>query len=220
MSELRKSLLASGEYREERGLLWPAYDEKCAAVIFKMAKDLDHVLPMLKQRRVCVQAGGNCGVWPRVLAPLFTQVVTFEPDRRNFLALKENVAEFANVHPFNMALGAEAGHVDMFTPDHETDNCGALQVDPKPMGQIRMDTIDSMYLSAVDMIYLDIEGFEIPALQGARRTIEQDRPLVVIEDKGLSERYGHKQGDADKVMATYGYKVAKRLHRDVVYIPT
>jgi FkbM family methyltransferase len=218
MSE-REALIASGKYRDERGLLWPAYDEKCAAVVFKMAKDLDHVLPMLKNKRVCIQAGGNCGVWPRVLAPLFSQVLTFEPDPMNYVALKHNVADFPNVTPFNVALGTEAGFVDMFTPSHETDNCGALQVDVKPFGTVPMISIDSLYVSAIDMIYLDIEGFEIPALRGAARTIRENRPLVVIEDKGLSERYGHKQGDADRVMADFGYKVAKRMHRDVVYSP-
>lgn len=206
-------------YRRERGLLWPAYDEKCAAVVFKMSSDLDVILRMIGKRRTVVQAGGNCGVWPRALAPKFEQVYTFEPDPTNFFALRENVAEFANVHPFNVALGAEAGHVEMFTPAHETDNCGALQIDVKTMGTIPMITIDSLGLPAVDLIYLDIEGFEIPALQGAAETIKRCKPLVALEDKGLSQRYGFEQGDVVEIMNRMGYGVAQRIHRDIVFAP-
>lgn len=210
-------------YRIERGLLWPAYDHKCAKVVFRMASDLDVILKFVPGRDVVVQAGGNCGVWPRALAPLFKQVLTFEPDPMNYTCLRHNTKDFGNVIQYNMALGHEAGYGEMFTPSHETDNCGALQFDVNGLGSttvkdaIQMVRLDSLGLQTCDLLYLDIEGFEHMALRGSLETIKRCKPVIVIEDKGLSERYGYKQGEAFEVIQPLGYKVVQRIHKDVVF---
>lgn len=208
-------------YRFERGLLWPDYDVKCAKVVFKMASDLDHIMRFVPRHDTVLQAGGNCGVWPRALAHLFERVITFEPDPRNFACLAYNTREMPNVSRFKYALGDVAGWGTMETPAHETDNCGALQFVPSATdcadSQIPMMRIDSLGLDKCDLIYLDIEGFEIPALRGAAETLTRCKPVVVIEDKGLSERYGFKQGEAAEVLRPLGYRVVERIHRDVVF---
>jgi FkbM family methyltransferase len=205
-------------FRFEQGLLWPDYDVKCAQVVFKMTTDLDHVMRFCAQKRRVVQAGGNCGVWPRALAPHFEQVMTFEPDPRNFLCLEHNTRGIPNILKYNTGLG-NGGRASMFTPSHELDNCGALQVDPCDEGEISLMKLDALNLQELDLLYLDIEGFEIPALLGAAATIARCRPIVAIEDKGLSERYGYKKDDAVGVMRAAGYAVVKRMHRDVIFAP-
>jgi FkbM family methyltransferase len=210
-------------YRFERGLLWPAYDVKCAAVVFKMSRDLDAILKFVPGRDTVIQAGGNCGVWPRTLAPLFSRVLTFEPDSRNYKCLEHNTRGLRGVVAFNYALGDVAGYGTMDTPSHETDNCGALQFVPavtdSGASDVPMMRIDSLGLTKCDLIYLDIEGFEIPALRGALETILRCKPVIVIEDKGLSERYGYKQGEAFEVLRPFGYKIVQKIHRDVVFAP-
>lgn len=212
-------------YRFERGLMWPDYDSKCAKVVFNMARDLDAVMKYVpkNRRKAVVQAGGNCGVWPLALAPLFEVVHTFEPDPRNYKALEYNVREFLNVTPYNMALGEREGVGRMFTPLHELDNCGALQFDPANVfdmqATVRVGTIDDFGFPFCDLLYLDIEGFEIPALRGASYTIDRHRPVIALEDKGLSERYGFRQGAVEKWLAGKGYRVAERIHRDIIFAP-
>lgn len=213
-------------YRYERGLLWPAYDEKCARVVFKMAKDLEHILRYVPRRRTVIQAGGNCGVWPIALAPLFERVLTFEPDPRNYNCLRYNTKDLLNVFTYAQALGDSAGRGHMFTPDHETDNCGALQFVPIPETSpgngkdpaVPMSRVDAFGVNTLDLLYLDIEGFEIPALQGSFETLARCKPVIVIEDKGLSERYGYKKGDAAAVLRPLGYRPVEHIHRDVVFV--
>jgi hypothetical protein len=85
------------------------------------------------------------------------------------------------------------------------------------MGDIApIDTLDSLNLPALDLLYLDIEGFEMMAIIGGLETIVKFKPVIAIEDKGLSERYGYKQGQAEKFLASHGYEVVARPHRDVV----
>lgn len=79
--------------------------------------------------------------------------------------------------------------------------------------------IDDLSLRECDLIYLDIEGYEFRALRGALATIERCHPVIVVEDKGLSERYGSARGDIEKWLgAEFGYRVAARPHKDVVLV--
>ena len=43
------------------------------------------------------------------------------------------------------------------------------------------DTVESLGLDRVDVIKIDIEGYEEHAVLGAARTLERDRPTVFIE---------------------------------------
>lgn len=196
---------------EVNGFIWPASDAECHAVVFDTTADLEHAYAHCKDFRQAVQAGGNCGVWPKAMAGKFAAVYTFEPDPVNFYCLSHNVLE-RNVFKFNAALGNERALIDLDRMPH---NIGAHQVAGK--GIIPTLSIDDLGLDACDLIYLDIEGFELKALRGAWRTIRRCKPVIAFEDKGLSVRYGTKEGEAEQFLASvYGYRVVERVNRDVV----
>ena len=204
-------------FRMERGLLWPAMDEACAKVIFDTQKDLDIALQYVKSFDACVQAGGNCGVWPRVLASKFNRVYTAEPHPANFTALAWNTAGLQNVIRLQCAFGNERGFVKLELADDESANCGAFFVARD--GHIPTLLIDDLGLQSCGLIYLDIEGYEMKALRGAEATIRTCRPAIVIEDKGLSKKYGTKKGDCEKWLETeFDYVVAERIRRDVILV--
>ena len=83
-------------YRTERGILWPAFDKRCAEVTFN---EVDHLMPVIlayvENPGVAIQAGGNCGQLVRLLAKSFGAVYTFEPDPRNFVALRAEVTTYS-----------------------------------------------------------------------------------------------------------------------------
>lgn len=200
-------------YRMQRDMLWPATDFGAAAVLFNDAKGIERVVKHCIGRDVVVQAGGNCGIWPRDLSVLFRLVYTFEPDPMNFRCLCAN-APAENVIKFNAALGDAHEAVGMmFRPD----NVGAHRV--AGAGSIPTLRIDDLALPVCDLIYLDIEGYELKAIKGARETIARCRPVVVVEDKGLSQHYGTAQGEVVIELKAMGYRVAERLQHDVVMVP-
>lgn len=205
------------------GLMWPTFDEKCGRVVFGMARDLDNVMryippngtPRGDQRHVAVQAGGNCGVFPRALAKMFETVYTFEPDPENFTALVYNTAELKNVIRLQAALGDEHGRTGLALADHEPNNCGAYFL--AGQGPIPVLRIDDLILPDCNLIYLDIEGYELRALRGARATIDKFHPVIALEDKGLSEQYGTKQGAVISYLESqHQYVVLERVHKDVI----
>lgn len=201
-------------YRIERGLLWPETDVGAAAVLFSGVADLEAVYRHCREFGVAVQAGGNCGIWPKALGEKFRAVYTFEPDPMNFRCLCAN-APAENVFKFNAALGAVHEGVDMIC---RPDNTGAHRINGT--GAIPTLRIDDLGLSACDLIYLDVEGYEMRALHGAEFTIFRHRPVIVIEDKGCSVPYGVALGETPQWLADrFGYRIAERLHRDVVLVP-
>lgn len=201
-------------YHMTKGLLWPSSDVAGPAIMLGGAADLEQVYPLCRGFDVAVQAGGHCGVWPRDLGVEFGAVYTFEPDPVNFHCLCAN-APAQNVFKFNAALGDKRGLVDL---DRRPANCGAHQVSGP--GRIPVLMIDDLGLSSCDLIYLDIEGYELPALKGAHRTIQAFRPVIAVEDKGMSSRYGIEVGEVERwVCDSFCYRVALRPQRDVVMVP-
>lgn len=226
-------------FGEDHQWLWPDEDESLAGDLPTLL-DLDnHVLPAVSLRiaklgeeeavvpSVCVQAGGAIGAWPKRLSMFFDHVYTFEPYPPSFRCLAHNAPEL-NVHKYNAALGAKHGTATMDFPEHRArsatgkENIGGFRVVGE--GDVPVLTIDDLYLNArVDLIMLDLEGFEKFALEGASRTIDEYRPIVVLEDKpGCCETFGYKVGDCEKMLISqFGYRSARRFHgnRDVMVLP-
>lgn len=205
-------------YRMEQGLLWPEDDQKCAAAVFGTIPDIQHAVKHIRGNQLVVQAGGNMGVWPRALAGMFDRVVTFEADPKNFRALIWNTQDYDNILALPFALGARPSWVSTEAPPREEGNAGALRVDISG-DRVPMTNIDSLKLKACDLIYLDIEGFEFDAILGATETIIRHMPVIAFEDKGLSEHFGIKKGEAERYLQSLGYQVVARPHRDVVMVP-
>lgn len=197
-------------YRLERNLLWPATDRDCAAVVFDGVHDLEIAYQFCRRFDVAVQAGGNCGVWPAKMAERFGTVFTFEPDPMNFRCLCANAPE-ERIVKFNAALGDHHNAVGLL---RDPRNVGAHSI--QGSGTIPVLRIDDLVLDKCDLIYLDVEGFELNALRGAADTIRRLKPVVVAEDKGHSEKYGFPQGFLEQYLAIhFGYQVAARQHRDI-----
>ncbi len=163
--------------------VWPEGDANRLTRWFRDGPgDLDGsmpiITPLLKGRRTCVQAGGCVGIWPVRLSMFFEAVHTFEPEDVNFTCLEANTIDIPNVTRYHAALGEEAKMVHVEYP--EPGNPGTFYV--QEGGSTPMMTIDSLELENVDLIYLDVEGYEVQVLRGAAETIERCRPVIGVEE--------------------------------------
>lgn len=192
---------------------WPTEDYACREVSESEArKEIPEILTHCAARDVCIQAGGNVGVWPRELSKYFGRVHTFEPDPVNFDCLVKNVEGINTVTATNAGLGDKAEFVGLHM---QAGNCGAHFV--KGDGQIPITTIDFLALPKCDLILLDVEGYEHKALLGAMKTIRRYKPVIVCEEKGLGSKYGTGTKDIEKLLLDIGYSIAKRISNDVIY---
>lgn len=178
--------------------------------------DAELALAHCTRRRSAIQAGGHIGTWPVMLSPLFERVFTFEPDRDNFTALAANLAErtAGNVFPVRGILGKKR-------------RLHGLHQSVKSTGQHRVGTgplvpafrIDDLGLEDLDAIFLDVEGFEIPALMGAEETIRRCRPVIMAEENRRAFDQGFRLGDIARLLAPLGYRKVAEIHEDIVFIP-
>lgn len=195
------------------GIWWPDYDHdpvKCLAFVRKGLTDMDIAARLCKRRRLCIQAGGHVGLWPKRLSTLFDQVHSFEPDPILFSCMKLNV-QIDRVAIYNTALGRSVGPATM----RRSVSAGSFRVDEGGDLPITMVSIDALNFKRCDAIYLDIEGYEVEALAGGRNTINEYRPIIHVEELPRS-----KEAIRNYLQRELNYRLVKEVHSDAIYVPT
>lgn len=165
----------------------------------------EKILKHVTKFDVVVQAGGNQGMYPRLLSDMFKTVYTFEPSHMNFFTLCYNCKDKDNIVIMNAALGDV--HKMVGIGNLSDVNTGVHQVMPQEKGIIPQLKIDDLDLPECDLIYLDIESYEKYAILGAMETIKKFKPIIFAENGGSI---------AD-VIVPLGYDSVDQSHSDTVY---
>lgn len=111
-------------------------------------------------------------------------VYAFEPVLESYLMAKLCIEanQLGNVYIMNAGLGAEKAIARLNTSDEAGQHMGGSS-EIGGAGQFAsLIDIDSLELADLAVIQLDVEGYELHALTGARRTIARLRPIIMIED--------------------------------------
>lgn len=207
-------------FKKIDNFIWPNYDSKLSRAV-REVRGLNDVLPLVKQKRSAIQAGGACGIWAKKLSLEFDQVYTFEPDPLNFFCLCQNTKRCFNIIKFQSALGESHRFVELANKNHN--NAGSIYVMPSERSFTPMLTIDDLNLESLDFLCLDIEGWEFFALKGAKKTIEKCNPIIQLEVKPLKHNHNIFDGEvvafdsSARYLADLGYKEITRVRKDVVF---
>jgi FkbM family methyltransferase len=161
----------------------------------------------LDRRRHALDIGGHVGLWSRILVKHFRRITAFEPVPAFRECFVRNVQDRSAVKLLPFALGDHEGKVRLRIKGIHT---GYTHIDPKGDIEAGMVTLDSLALAwAVDFIKIDVEGQELPVIRGAERTIRENRPVMVIEQKpNHAERYGFREKQAAELLTSWGAKTA------------
>lgn len=164
---------------------------------------------------VFVDAGANVGSYTLPAARLVGpagRVVAFEAHPVTFGFLARNVAAngLANVTALNLDLGEAPGRIAMaFSPANpgETHVATAAETRTTEVEMVPLDAaLEGQGVGAVDYLKIDVEGFELPVLRGAARTIAAS-PGIVIQTElqpRHAGRYGHRIEDIAGLLAGLG----------------
>lgn len=124
------------------------------------------------------------------------QVHAFEALPGNLEILKRNMSlnQCDNVVPIGAAVGDRSGEIRMKSKSNSAVLAGAARGQLVPVVSID-DYVDQTRV-VPDILKIDVEGFEINVLEGARRTIADRRPAILIEvHTELISRYGKDPDD-------------------------
>lgn len=160
----------------------------------------------LKGKKAVLTAGANCGLYAQFYSKMFDVVWAFEPDYLNFHCLVNNT-QLPNVIKMQAILGEQAGLAGI--KQVAMSNVGMHTVMNE--GFIPTLTIDSFNLPYLDLIQLDVEGYEIRVLRGAIESIKRLRPVVIVENGSNSE--------ISELMTGLHYKSAGQSISDTIWIP-
>jgi FkbM family methyltransferase len=211
-------------WTEKREWCLPDDEEMMQGQFPILDEQIDYVLERVKDRRVCVQAGGAFGLYPLRLADYFDKVWTFEPLMANLQCMAMNLGAKPNVTVSATALWHEEALLWMDYSKAVKNSYGAHHVSRNSYGggeQVEAEPLDLYELKDVDLIWFDVEGAELYALMGALETIKRCQPVVVIEQRYLPQmqKLDVQPNSAELFLKQHGYQNKGRTHGDSVYVP-
>ncbi len=148
----------------------------------------------LRKGDIFIDVGANIGLMSLTAAQAVGstgKVYAFEPVPDVFAILKENVAlnNICNIFPFQKALGSKSEQKKIYEQIHINKGSASFiqpDDDNATHHDVVVDTIDNfiriMEITSVQLIKVDVEGWELEVLQGARHILsEKHAPILCVE---------------------------------------
>lgn len=131
-------------------------------------------------------------------------VYAMEPFPENIEHIKRNLQLNGLLGSVNIIPHAAGSHRCRvaFHPD-DSGNCGMGKISPAGNMQVGVIPVDEVisWEHQVDILKIDVEGYNLPVLTGARHTIAQDHPDIYIECQTTQELQ-----EAEAFLLPLGYK--------------
>ncbi len=186
-----KFLLLRGDFISDHMKVYGEWSEAEVALFKLLLTPESHV----------VEVGANIGTHAVALAKICHQgrVFCFEPQRPIFTLLCANLAlnSLVNAHPLHCAVGGENGEIEIETSDYSQPfNYGSFSIEKgfateqtfagktwrEPVRLTRLDNEPVLRnLVRLDLLKIDVEGLEVPVLQGGADLIRRHRPAIFCE---------------------------------------
>lgn len=159
-----------------------------------------------------VDVGAATGLWTLFVAKAGGLVYSFEPSPKSYVVLKRKTQAYPNVHAYPYALGDKdsIGRLGLAAFSLS----GTMDAEIKGLHKggtidIPVRSLDSLGIANIGIIKIDTEGYETPILQGAKATIEKQRPLLIIEvHRGTgkaAKTFAEELQKIEGILKAYGY---------------
>jgi FkbM family methyltransferase len=163
--------------------------------------------------RVVYEIGAFQGILTLFFSSRAREVIAWEPNPPSYARVMQNLRlnGRTNVRVRNFAVGREPGTLTLLSDPLMP---GGTSGDPTVAGQIQAssavrsvdvpvvtidDEIAAAALPAPDLVKIDIEGMELPALEGMARTIDAHHPRLYLEMHGATME--HKEAAVAAIVA-------------------
>ncbi len=183
----------------------PFTQNKCLREFLEWCRSRD------KKFNTVLDIGAWCGTWSAEFAPYCKKIYAIEPDQTHFECLLKNLSSFDNIELLDYAIGDIETRVGL-TDDDFTQARRIYSV-----GNILMKTVDSFKFEDVDLIKIDVEGFEMNVLRGAKDTLK-DCNFLMIELNNNSKKYDSSNNEIEKYIGEHGFTTLIDKWPDKVFI--
>ena len=195
---------------------------------------------LIEPGSVALDVGAHVGYYSRLLAEragAAGRVIAFEPHPRTFDVLRRNLSRLPNVTALRLAAAGGEGraelydylmmsasgslHYDECLAHQQREGMAAGDVAPRREAGFEMerygvrtvaidDCLAELGLGRVDLVKMDIEGAELAALRGMRRTIAASpgMALVMEYNPAALAAFGHEPVEAIQEALDLGFRRA------------
>lgn len=154
--------------------------------------ELTSIKQFLNHDSIFIDIGANIGLYTLFASKIINkngQIISFEPFSENFKSLAKNVSlnRVSNVSLEKMAIGEKDGVIKLYYDENEKNSgmVSTISLEKGAQEEVKLISLDS-YLknesfTKIDLIKIDIEGFEHSALLGMKSTLTRYHPTLLIE---------------------------------------
>ncbi|MEX2014112.1 MAG: FkbM family methyltransferase [Parcubacteria group bacterium] len=142
------------------------------------------------------------------------KVLAIEPNPRTYSILAKNIKNNKlenRIETFNLALGDKAGKVSIQEgPDGKLGSSRVIEGN-----EIKVRTLDAILKNngVVSLIKIDVEGYEVNVLRGAKDILKKQSPLLAVEAQTWKAKRS-----LDKILHPLGYRAVRVFNRTDTYI--
>lgn len=155
-----------------------------------------------------VDVGAHVGGFARYFVEMGWQAICIEPETQNFNELRQRFGEHPRVKLHKTAVGSEKGEFPFYT---SAEHWGIHSLQPwhpthKPAGFVKVTLLAYLVYEPVSLLKVDVEGAELPALQGYDfKKFAPELAFVEFCDERTDKHFVYSHHDIVEYMAGYGY---------------
>lgn len=181
-------------------------------------EEIDLIKNIVNSTDVVLDVGSNIGYHSLMISKIIGnkgKIYAFEPYDKNFAILHKNILlnNTNNIKLNNIALGDKnmKGSLKVFKDYAYNSLLNLKRLPQVGTEKVRMEQLDTFVykrkINRIDLIKIDVEGFELNVLKGAKRTLREYKPKIVCEifQENLNP-LGIKVRDVIDYILAFGYK--------------
>ena len=197
-------------------------------------KELEIINQFTDKSKDAIDVGVYRGIYSYKLAQHFKFVHCFEANPLLYPLLNDNLKKIIkNINLYNLALSSDNGETILKLPlrsksffkknIEELYELGAASVHPNNKFnnfkevKVKKKKLDSIkFENKIGFIKIDVEGHELEVIEGALKTIKENKPVLLVE---IEEKHSKRMViDSIKYIENIGYKCYFEKNKELLHV--